>query len=620
MIPSFLNPLAAEGWLDWLVVVVFYGALFTAVTYRIATANSIFIRRFKTPAGTKVDTRALAHRILGLVSEYEEVHTRGLLTAAGARSGLKNPRLSAEGVGAAAARWYFLEESGVSILYSVFNWLFPVKELTGEISGVKGTYSIRARVERRGAWRTGELAIGEAALNGPVSSFRALDQATVEVTYELLISAARGIGGAERPGTKEWKALRALTQALEAWSRTEDLPDEIADEVEAKLTEALSADPDYPLAHYNRGVFCYREKEGAEANEEAKRHFIVARDAARRRLHEEQSRVAGRADTRLLGLASIGVARTYCQDVHRFGHLQYVPDEQSRPEDPGAPAPWMEARRAAADAVLHLPNDPQAKYAEAFAWHCTVSDGLTVDELEARKRDIEEGKERYESVVSVRRFPGWRKRAAKYAVLHNNLGYILMMGGQVLVDEAAYADEQRSTTVAAERRREAEKWYTKAKRHMETTIEVAPSDAYLKAYAYANLGNLQRLRGQPAEAERSYEAAIEEWSRVRGLHPSDAGPDVYVDGLAERARLFVQAGDRAEDALADHHEALTAAQSPQHRFKIARMFLIACERASRLEPESIESATEWLVADNEPDVDRWMSRMRVLLFGAPSPE
>ena len=610
---DFLNPFVAETLVDWLTIVLFYGALVVAVTHRLRTANSVFIRRFGTPKDLDVDTRALAHRMLALVAEYEEVHTRGLLTAAGARSGLKDPRLVAEGVGVAAARWYFLEESGVALLYSLFKWILPLKVVVGDFSKSDNPRTIYAKVERKGLFRSGLLADGRAILSGIGPD--ALDEATIEVTYELLLSAATGagIGRSERPGTRSWRALRALTEGLEAWSRTDDLPDHLADEVEAKLLEALKHDPGYPLAHYNRGAFFYREKRGAAANEEAKKHFLVARDMARQRLQLEQGLVAGRADTRLVGLASIGVARTYCQDVHRYGHLNYNQDQLQQAEQSGEAPPWMEARKAAAEAVLHLPGDPQAVYAEAFAWHCTVSDGLTEDELATRKRDIDEGRKRYESVVSARRLPGWQRRAAKYAVLHNNLGYVLMMGGEVRADEARRANERGSNRVALQKRRVAEKWWTKAEDHMRITITVSAPDVYLKAYSLANLGNLQRLRGQLDDGEGSYDSAIEEWASVRALHPSDAGPAVYVDGLAERARLFVQAGDRAADALSDHRLALSSAQSPQHRFKIARMLLIACDRAGRLAPEALESASDWLLEECEPEIEEWMQRMGVLL-------
>ena len=237
-----------------------------------------------------------------------------------------------------------------------------------------------------------------------------------------------------------------------------------------------------------------------------------------------------------------------------------------------------------------------------------------------RKEDLEKGQARYESVVSSRKLPGWRKRHRRYRVIHNNLGYVLMMRGEVWANEARTAEDRGSIRDANRRRRKAATLWKKAERHMRIVIAVAPPQYNTKAYSWANLGNLQRLRGQFIEAEKSYAEAMEAWKEARTLHPSQSGPDVYVDGLAERARLFVETGD-IKTALEDHRSALSAAQSASHRFKIARMLLIACEGADLLQaPESLESATEWLSDGEGPSIEDWVDRMRGLLSRDRTPD
>lgn len=105
------------------------------------------------------------------------------------------------------------------------------------------------------------------------------------------------------------------------------------------------------------------------------------------------------------------------------------------------------------------------------------------------------------------------------------------------------------------------------------------------------------------------------------LHPTGPGPGVYVDGLAERARLFVEIGNRVDAALEDLRSALLAAGSAGHRFKIARMFLIACDRADLLDAAvSVETATEWLSDDDPPSIEEWVKRMGRLLSQLSSEE
>jgi tetratricopeptide (TPR) repeat protein len=510
-----------------------------------------------------------------------------------------------------------LENSKIAVLYSILNPFFPVRELTGHVSAGGRPWTIYASIEKKGPGKSRVISSGHVALQGTTPD--ALEEAAAELSYLLIIEAAteKTTRLSEASGTekKRWRALRALTEGLEAWSETDGLTDALAAEVEEKLDEALDHDPGYPLALYNKGVFYYVEKDGAAANQEAIRLFSAARLAAEDRLTEARGAFGSGADTRLLGLAFLGLARAYSQEVHRYGHLKFGEDQPGEDGISNELERWTRAKDAAAKAVLYLPGDPQAIYAEAFAFHCTVSDGLTEEELAAKKEDLEEGRKRYESLVNTRKLPWGKKRKERFRTVHNNLGYVLLMGGEVRENEARKLEEQGFAKEAGDRRGQARKWWKKAERHMKIVIAVAPPKYKTTAYSYANLGYLRRLQGRFAEAEAAYNNALEAWARARALSPTNAGPEVYVDGLAERARLFAGMGNRVEDALEDHRTALSAEENPRHRFKIARMFLIACDRAGWLDaPESLDSAVEWLSEGDGPDVEEWVGRLRALLL------
>jgi tetratricopeptide (TPR) repeat protein len=183
------------------------------------------------------------------------------------------------------------------------------------------------------------------------------------------------------------------------------------------------------------------------------------------------------------------------------------------------------ARKAAEKAVTLLGRSPESLYALAFAWHCTET-------LE----DIEIGKDVYDEILA--------REPKKHPAVYNNLGYILMVGGEKLR--------------TAGRTREAERWWKEAEKHMRRTLALSDPNRRTTPFTHANLGNLHRLRGAYDLAEREYLQAL-------GPEPEASK---YTNGLNELACLYAEMGKR-EKADRYHELALRSADDPVQRKVLA---------------------------------------------------
>lgn len=247
------------------------------------------------------------------------------------------------------------------------------------------------------------------------------------------------------------------------------------------------------------GTLLDRESLARTVGEPALEHILRARGHLERarRLAREQAAAASRekvfVDRTVEGLAALGIARTHSQDRHRFGRID--------------PATVDKAREAASEAVALLDRSPASLYALAFAWHCTET-------LE----DILRGRRLYEEIV--------RREPDRHPAVRNNLGYILMVGGERLRDRG--------------REEEARAWWAEAEREIRRTLRISGPGRPTRRFSLANLGNLHRLRGPTDEAERAYLAAL-------GPEPERS---TYTDGLNELARLYAETGRRGDPAEA----------------------------------------------------------------------
>ncbi len=341
-----------------------------------------------------------------------------------------------------------------------------------------------------------------------------LKDVTEELAHRIVLDTVRlpHLEGSGSTSTRDWRAFRALTLAIHRW----DGPDyhvgdpEAFGAVDALLAEALEHDPLYALAWYNRGALHMSTFQGAASNERALGFFRRAQEAAR----AEADRIAHlrlELDRRVEGLAWVGISRCLSQKRHRYGRI-----------DDGVVA---RARQAGQEAVTLLgKDDPAAMQALAFAWHCTE-----------RLDDIRKGREIYRALI--------REHPNRFAVTHNNLGYILTKGGSELK--------------AMGRTDDADGWWKEAETELQTALRISRSGSRIRDFAHANLGNLRRLQHRFPEAESEY---------LKALHPS---PETsrYTNGLNELALVYLQWG-RTDDGLRLHQRALEVASDEAHRAKL----------------------------------------------------
>ncbi|MEU7981470.1 pentapeptide repeat-containing protein [Micromonospora sp. NPDC049081] len=286
------------------------------------------------------------------------------------------------------------------------------------------------------------------------------------------------------------------------------------------LLSARQADPLSPVVNYALGALGYNEYE-VEPTKTSLEHFAVA--------YASSGRLAPGMDG-LIGLCLTGTALANCQLYHRFGM-----------ETPGVLAA---SRSAAANAVAKtrerlkqrnlsrrvyrnaMEGYALARYAEAFAQHVTEEED-----------DVRSSIPIYEDAIETLR----AVNAPVPAVLYNNLGY------------------QHMTEAGLKERGSDAQSYRKARAYFLESLKAHP-DLH---FGWANLGNVDRLLGNPAAAEKSYQRALAIVAAEGGRYPQ---------GWNELACVLLDLGGRDDDAWTAHRQAVTEGSAPAVRAKLRAEF------------------------------------------------
>ena len=461
---------------------------------------------------------------------------------------------------------------------NLFRWFFPPSLLLGEIflAGGRVQMHTEARedtvtVHCQYVTKKKERPMVFDPVNKENFEEKHLIEMAGELAYKIVLKLSPSIG------LSSWKALAELTEALDEWpeKRTIVAPGNNNNEFEAvekKLHEALKEDPQSKLIQYNLGLLAYY-KYGGNNNEKAIDYFKT---------------VAHSDDRRLNYLGQIGLARCHCQSYHRFGeqtedHLtksRQAADEAisllDRKMEGRKPMQWTDREKA---------DYARALYARAFSRHVTE-----------KPDDIEEGVKDYLAVIALlcpdyeeysKDFPGnfedginvlWDQQPPVPAVVYNNLGYILMAKG------GRFTGPQDSPD------------YKQAQAFLKLALAREPE----YKFAYANLGNLERLRGDYKEAEYHYKKALEEDPK-------------YINGHNELAWVYLAWG-KEKKAMCKHQRALDLAKlsSSQQKSKVKELFARAmwsvgrADEAGKLACEALELSEtnlelqEWLQSPDSP--------------------
>ena len=492
-----LDPLLPEPigeLIIWAIVVL--GALITVFLSlrRIVLRKTMFIRSFSEHVGdAPIDRSRFAKRLTKQMKEIRSAHKESALKGSGEAMDLSTPRRLTENVGSRVGA-FLVNRSPVGLLLTAAGWVWPRLELAGT-AGVKGS-TLRCDCYLTGVppgariWERDRKPLVpfhvEVGCNGPDPELGLSEKLAYRIVMDVPQLPIPQTQDRISLGTTTWEAFKAHTEALRLWQGPDfkiDLPEQVK-KVGAKLNDSIGNDSEYALAHYNLAVLTYLRHESPETNQLARTYFLEAARLARE---------SGDKPTR--GLAWVGVSRCYSQDRHRYGRMEAEVVNK--------------ARYAASYAVELLPHDPRTLYASAFAWHCTE----TLD-------DIRKGRPGYEEII--------RKYPDKYIAVYNNLGYILMVGGELL---QAQGNPE-----------EAKDWWKQAERNMKKAIALSKVHHRM---ANANLGNLQRLRND-------YQGALDYYREALGGDPETSE---YTNGLNELARLYFDMGlsnSSAPEAKANH--------------------------------------------------------------------
>lgn len=378
-------------------------------------------------------------------------------------------------------------------------------------------------------------------------------------------------------GTVNREAFYFHSLGLAKWHQYRSDNMTMFDEIDGLFASSLEHDPLYALAQYNRGVLYYELGRGEKSNKQALDYFekaikmanrVQENDAALRKhilsclvnasdINTSESstidQIVGglkRSAKRVKGLSFIGISRCHSQEVHRYGEEVAVSQL---------------AREAATKAHDILGTMPAVLYAKAFAWHCTES-----------LSDIRVGADFYRQII--------REHPKRFATVHLNLGYILMVGAEQL------------DALGGELLEEARQWYAEAEEHSRIAAEIASDNSRIKKYALANLGNISRLRGAYMDARDSYQKAVEADSE-------------YINGIAEYAWVFIEERNFA-DALYWHERALSTAiqnSGDAHIVKIRKEFsrkLFEVGHLARVEAEKLVKLSELI---DPGETAEWLS-------------
>jgi len=474
---------------------------------RFSHRRALFVHTWGSPAEEyHVEGREVADGLRRHLTEIWLAHSAEGTEAAGESTSLGNPKRTSENLGSRAVSM-IAGNSPLGFLVGLSSRLWPTLELEGElVSGDRGEKLCGARLKKgKRFYHSWRLPVPEGK--------GAVEALTEELAFRIVLDTARGrvLDNSRSAGTRSWRAFRSLTEAMQLWNMPsfKHSETEHVERVDQKLQEAISNDSEYALAHFNRGILWLRTIRDAATNARAREYFLEAGRLAKQQVEVDLENPAI-VDRRVEGLAALGVARTYSQDRHRFGRT----DEET----------VKKARQAAGEAVHCLPGDPDAMYAQAFAFHCTET-------LE----DIRPAAEIYRKIIG--------NKHGKYPGVHNNLGYIRMVGGEHLWN-LGFEEKARE-------------WWKLAEEQMLLTIRVSDSRSRTIEFSRANLGNLYRLQKRYSEAEREYLKAL-------GPEPEKSQ---YTNGLNEYARLLLEVG-RVDEGHKFHQLALATTDDPHSLEKL----------------------------------------------------
>ena len=455
--------------------------------------NALLVREVGEPARElDVKGREMADALRTALQKIWKAHKSEALSAAGESTSLADPKSVSEDLGSKALQ-FMAGNSPVGFLVDLSSYVWPTLELEGEVvvgDDWANVWGVRLRRGKKyyHAWHT---ELSEDGVDEAVEELAhriAMDTGRLGVLQEQEKKKGRkGRRGAERThgprstGTRDWRAFKALTEAMALWNHPEYSPTNKAevDAVDTKLAEATEHDPGYALALYNRGTLHLTTFSNPAANDRALQYFeealVAAIDQAR-----DASQVKVQVDHRVRGMAHLGIARACSQARHRYGRM----DESL----------VQRAREAADEATVYLNDSHESLYAKAFAWHCTET-----------YEDIRVGREVYEQIIE--------EAPREYSSVHNNLGYILVKGGEHLMKRG--------------QEKKAQEWWKAAEEQLKITIELERHTGRWE-FAYANLGDLYRLQKRFQEGEEEY---------LKALAP-DPRKSTYTNGLNELALLY----------------------------------------------------------------------------------
>lgn len=407
-------------------------------------------------------------------------------------------------------------------VFLLLGWLMRPPTVRSTVYRDRDIISLRATVYQRGQV---EVELEKVRRQTSIDNLK--DELARELALKLVIQLSLSIK------VRDWRAIDCLTRAIQLWPKdtTQVSQSDLQQEwkaVEEALLAAKKYDPYNVLVNYNLGLFHY--------------YRYNATDNEKARLLFEQ---AGRTKSiRLRGLAKKGVARTYCQDYHRFGKESQTVLSNARSTAMEAVTLIEQAKEEAKGESANLLKIDLARalYCRAFAYHVTE-----------RPEDIDRAVDDYRQVIAE------IQPAVVPAFIYNNLGYILMAkAGRFKVDGSP-SD------------------YEEAQGYLNEALATNP--AY--KFALANLGNIERILRSYDKAIRHYREAVE---RI------DPG---YANGWNELAWVYLANG-QLNEAMDAHGKALSLARDDGHRGEVKELYARALNSVGRHE-EALKTAREALI-------------------------
>ncbi len=529
-----LSAVTAFATIVSIVVMVLY------VAYRVRTRNRITLGDIQY-INVDLDQVPNADDIRSMINEKVREITRihspiDGLHAEGESDGISEVQLANEALEGGVGILVEFSDIPMSFVFRLLDTVFPRVSLDGEVKGDGRFLKTTARL------RQGRKTIDTIYVQVKRNQGDTVDRLVDELAYKLIVTSGSNdqLRASGATGTSNWMAFRSLTEALEIVSSEPSVYSldsmDVTNHVLGLLRTAVRRDPDYARAHYNMGAVLYNTYVGSDDNARALEHFENA-------ITVLESADAGNGDdeqkTKLLSMAYIGQSRCYSQMVHRF-----------KPGTENA----EKAREAAARALELNPEAPDALYAMGFAWHCTE----TLD-------DIEKGARYYDQIIA--------KHPNKFAVVHNNYGYILLERAKILRAEGHLAESHHSLTLAVDQIKQA--------------LKSNPTPR-IKDFAHSNLGRANRLLGKE-------QAALDDARRALKFQTSSR----YTGGLQDLAETYLAFGHH-DDALATHRAALNSTSDHEHRQKLVKRF------ATELGQAGIDQIQTPTSVGSEQEIEAWL--------------